>query len=229
MPTNKPLLLGLAVFAAALALFLLLATLVAPHPPMALDRGITDAMYREASDSPNARAALVVVTDLGDKLVLAVMASSVAVVLLCWRQWVLAAVWLAVVVGGAGLNLELKDQIQRARPEHAGEFTSARHTSFPSGHSMNSLIDYGMLAYLLTLALNTRWIRVSVVSLLALLVLGIGFSRIYLNAHWFTDVVGGFAAGAAYLVLCVTVVEIARRRRSAIPVPADPPLEVEKV
>src|SRR5258708_877108 len=113
MPKSKPLTIALLVFAAALGLFLLLATFVAPHPPMALDRAITEGLYREAKESPDTQAFLRIVTGMGDWLVLTVMGISIAVVMLWWRQWLLALTWLAVLLGAAVLNAELKDVYQR--------------------------------------------------------------------------------------------------------------------
>jgi undecaprenyl-diphosphatase len=78
---------------------------------------------------------------------------------------------------------------------------------------MASLVAYGMLAYLLILGIPVRWLRWVLVSLLALLVLAIGFSRMFLGAHWFSDVVAGYCAATIWLTFCITSVEALRRRR----------------
>src|SRR5262249_13382025 len=106
-----------------------------------------------------------------------------------------------------------KDVIERQRPEYAGSLTSAPGYSFPSGHSMASLIGYGMLAYLLVIGVPVRWLRWLLVSLLSMLVLLIGFSRMFLGAHWFSDVVGGYCAGTVWLTCCIMAIETVRRRR----------------
>src|SRR5260370_22393187 len=75
---------------------------------------------------------------------------------------------------------------------------------------MAAFIAYGMRAYLLTLAIPRRRIQIAVVLLLGSVVLLVGFSRIYLGAHWFSDVVGGFAAGAVWLGFCIGLIETGR-------------------
>jgi membrane-associated phospholipid phosphatase len=75
--------------------------------------------------------------------------------------------------------------------------------------AMASLITYGMLAYLLAVFWAKRWwLRVAIVAA-ALLILAIGISRLYLGVHYFSDVVGGYAAGALWLSACITGIEIA--------------------
>jgi undecaprenyl-diphosphatase len=56
-----------------------------------------------------------------------------------------------------------------------------------------------------------------VIALAGLLVLGVGYSRMYLGLHFFSDVVGGLAAGAVWLTTCITALEVARRKQEAIP------------
>jgi undecaprenyl-diphosphatase len=69
-----------------------------------------------------------------------------------------------------------------------------------------------MLGYLLLRRLQRRWARIVAVTGLGLLILAVAFSRIYLGAHWFSDVLGGLAVGTAWLAITVTPLEIVRRR-----------------
>ena len=68
-----------------------------------------------------------------------------------------------------------------------------------------------MLAYSLTLVERRRWLRYLTLAICAALVVAIGFSRIYLRAHWFSDVVAGWTVGLAWLFFCLGWLE--RRRR----------------
>jgi undecaprenyl-diphosphatase len=79
---------------------------------------------------------------------------------------------------------------------------------------MGSLVGYGMLAYVLMLAARghrrTQW---AIVAMAGALITAIGLSRMYLGVHYFSDVVGGYAAGLLWLSACVTAVELGRRWR----------------
>jgi undecaprenyl-diphosphatase len=87
--------------------------------------------------------------------------------------------------------------------------------SFPSGHAMGSLVGYGMLAYALFLDIRCRWCRAAILASVAMLVPAIGLSRIYLRAHWLSDVLAGFAIGAAWLSLWLGALEWYRQGRAA--------------
>jgi undecaprenyl-diphosphatase len=78
---------------------------------------------------------------------------------------------------------------------------------------MGSFVGYGMLAYLLiTFWARKNSTRVLIAFAAALLVLAVGFGRLYLGLHYFSDVIGGYAAGAVWLMACISGVEIARRQ-----------------
>jgi membrane-associated phospholipid phosphatase len=84
--------------------------------------------------------------------------------------------------------------------------------SFPSGHAMGSFVTYGFLAYLLSRVPWARFPRRTVTAALAALVLLIGFSRMYLGAHFLSDVIGGYAAAAVWLTFCILVTDRTQQR-----------------
>src|SRR5438552_874469 len=95
----------------------------------------------------------------------------------------------------------------------------ARETlySFQGGHSMMSLVDLGLLSYVSAVSLQRRWLRRTLIGFLAMLILTVGFSRLYLSVHWFSDVVGGFTLGAAWIALWIAIFECGRRRSVVAP------------
>jgi membrane-associated phospholipid phosphatase len=123
-------------------------------------------------------------------------------------------VLLVVGVGGAELlDVILKLIFARPRPSLPDPLLALTSYSFPSGHAMGSMAFYGLLAYLAIQRLSTwRW-RVAVVIAMVFLILLIGFSRMYLGVHYLSDVLAGYAAGFAWLVITITGVETIIRRR----------------
>jgi membrane-associated phospholipid phosphatase len=113
-------------------------------------------------------------------------------------------------IGGIGLNLLIKQLFDRQRPQLWQLTTGELNTSsFPSGHAMLSVVIYGFIGYLLAHHFR-RW-RWWIVSLIIGLTILIGFSRLYLGVHWFTDIVAGQAAGLTWLMACLLNLEIYRR------------------
>lgn len=127
------------------------------------------------------------------------------------RRWLLFVTWLIAAGGSVVLILLLKVLFARPRPYFEQPLLLETYYSFPSGHAMEAVVLYGMLAYFAVLALRTGWARAAVVFGTSLLVLLIGFSRMYLGVHYFSDVMAGFAAGGAWLSICITAMEFVRR------------------
>ena len=153
---------------------------------------------------------------LGDPVTLTILALAVGLLLAARREWILLAGWLAAFAGAGLLDVVLKLVIGRPRPPYAAALLRHFSWSFPSGHAMGSLIGYGMLAYVLTvLWIHRRSGRIAVLLGAALLVVAVGLSRLYLGVHYFSDVVGGYAAGVLWLSACISGIELARRRGNA--------------
>ena len=97
--------------------------------------------------------------------------------------------------------------------------------SYPSAHVLGAVVFLGMLVYVLyALARRARWWRgTAVVSIVA--IVAIAYSRLYVNAHWLSDVVGGIAGGLAYVLLVVLLLDTRMRsdRRGASTWPPMPP------
>lgn len=101
-------------------------------------------------------------------------------------------------------NQMLKLLFNRPRPI-GNRLIEAGGYSFPSGHSMVSMAFYGFLIYLIYKNMkNIKWKYIFCV-LLSMLILIIGFSRIYLGVHYASDVAGGFLLSLAYLIVYVQV------------------------
>lgn len=196
------------------AAFGLLAAGVAwSEPVLHIDTTVTEAMNRHAERSPGWVWFFNAVTWLGTFYALAGL-SVIMIGALWWSGYPrLALAWLIVLAGSALWIVAPKNVFDRARPVYNGKFTKPEATfSFPSGHAVGSAVGYGMLTYCLALRWQTQRRRVVLVVGLGLLVLLIGFSRVYLCVHYLSDVLAGFALGLAWLALCVCAIEAIRAR-----------------
>lgn len=142
---------------------------------------------------------MIAITELGDTTVVAAVTLIVLLWLMWKRSWRTAAYWLIAIAGASALNSVIKVALHRARP---GEllYSGWSAFSFPSGHSTVNVVLYGFLAFLIAREIRPAW-RLVVVLGAATLIFLIAFSRLYLSAHWFSDVFGGLAFGSAWLAL----------------------------
>ncbi len=182
--------------------------ILAGDPLVHFDQAVATTLQSWAT--PLATPVFVGISRLGS-LGVGVLALGVTVCYGWRRQWLQLGAWLVALGGGEALNLVLKQLLARPRPPVVHPLVSAAGYSFPSGHAMASLIAYGMLAYFAILALRTWRARTGAVCAAALLVLLIGFSRLYLGVHYVSDVLGGFAVGGVWLSTCITGMELVRR------------------
>jgi undecaprenyl-diphosphatase len=134
-----------------------------------------------------------------------------------WRPLVL----LAAAYAGADLAFNaVKQLVGRPRPPAAILLKPVAGPSFPSGHATQAVAVYGMLAALAATA-SPRWSRKVTAWALAVVIAGlVGLSRLYLGAHWLTDVLAGFALGAAWLFAVLALARTLTIRHHADPHPA---------
>jgi undecaprenyl-diphosphatase len=144
-------------------------------------------------------------TDLGSTIVVGPL-FAVAIVLLLWRRHRREALFLAVSMAGSlVLNQSLKLIFQRPRPQLAWAQVQPEY-SFPSGHAMNSIVFYVAVALIVWVLWGRRAGLIATVLAIVLALL-IGTSRIYLGYHYFTDVLGGLLAGAAWLIIVAAALD----------------------
>ena len=181
------------------------------------DLSIARTLQQDAHDHSAVRQFFWLVTWVGGIVGLTVLATTGTLTMLFSRRYLLAAIWVLATAGGALVNLAIKETVARVRPIPEMRDESVAHIgnpSFPSGHAMGSAIGMGMCLFVALRFLNGKRAKLLISIGLVMLILLIGFSRIYLRAHWFTDVLGGFTLGASWLVLCLA---IATRFRAGAP------------
>ena len=151
-------------------------------------------------------AAMRIITDLGDDVVLLIVVLAAGVILR--RQtssWRPLLVLLAIAVGAIELERTIKLIVARPRPPAAWRVFHETGWSFPSGHATHSTAVYGSVAYLAThirVLGQRRRVAIWVTAIGACFLIGI--SRVYLGAHWPTDVIGGWILATVWLWIALS-------------------------
>ena len=177
------------------------------------DLGFVEALH--GSVTPAGVAFWIGVTRLGTLPATAVFGVGFAFAYARRRGWLVFGAWLAALAGSELLNFALKHAVRRAPPVFQVAYATEPSFSFPSGHVLGALVGYGVIAYFVCCLTTSRVWRAVAIGAAAAVVLAVGFSRLYLGLHFFSDVVGGLAAGAVWLTACITALEVARRRQDA--------------
>ncbi|GAA4859595.1 bifunctional DedA family/phosphatase PAP2 family protein [Luteimonas vadosa] len=195
---NRPESASLAILAVCLlaigwAWFALLATVLARGEPLLLDQQVHEAMY--ALRNPLADRLMAALATIGDPQVLVPAAGLALSWLLLRRRWIAAAHWIAALAFGLALTAALGVAIDMPRPPQVtGGF------GFPSVAVTMTTITFGFFAVLIAREFPGRqrvWPYLVSGAVVALL----GFARLYLGAHWLSDIVGGMLLGIVWLLL----------------------------
>jgi undecaprenyl-diphosphatase len=190
-----------------LVLFALLATFVHFHPVLGIDVTITREF--QENQSPWLQGLMTAVSYIGYQAWLSIGLVVLAVLLFWIIDLRLEAITLAAVYAVSGiLNASIKIVVGRPRP-NAGlveVFRTLNDQSFPSGHVTSYVAFWGMLFIFGTILFDgRRWWRIGLLVISAFFVVLIGPSRIYLGAHWATDVLGAYLIEVALLGIALLV------------------------
>ena len=159
--------------------------------------------------TPNAVAYFKAASFVGSPTVVGVVGILAALGLGVKRQWRSFIALIAAFLGSGAINWSIKQLIQRPRPEYSFANVHDASFSFPSGHAMGSLVAYGIVAYMLIRYCQPGpRLRKIIIAFTVALVFAIGLSRLYLEVHYLSDVIAGYLAGAVWLVVCISGVEL---------------------
>jgi membrane-associated phospholipid phosphatase len=175
------------------------------------------AQWFHAHATPAVTRAMLFITNWHDTLGVCVMALLLAAYFYAKRarHWLLAVI--VAVPGGMLLNVLLKYSFQRTRPFFTDPLVTLPTYSFPSGHTAGATLFYGVLASYLVVVHRGWGVRAAVAAGACMMVALVGLSRIYLGAHFLSDVLAAMAEGVTWLAICITAISTLRRRHAARP------------
>lgn len=198
---------------AAMVFAILLILVRLQWPPLeSVDHSAAAGINRLIAGHHTLVAVVKAVTWLGSDGVLWTVIGAATVILALRRRWRLAIYLLVTGAGALVLDPVLKSLVGRLRPVVAHPIAHGTGNSFPSGHSLGSIVCYGalLLVFLPATRRGSRWRRAFIIVIVALVVL-IGISRVLLGVHYLSDVLGAWALGITWLGITAFAFELSRR------------------
>jgi undecaprenyl-diphosphatase len=197
---THPLVIGGSIGAVLFAAFVALASARGAHATLAFDAMVISVIH--GTRTPWLTAILAPGTNLGAFVVTVPVAVALVSFLLVKRLWTAAAL----VVGTFGVGYYWgtlsQEIIERTRPPQIDAIIPVPTAfSFPSGHSIAAMLLYGAIAFLALRIGRRSWAGVATAAVCVALIVFVGYTRVYLGAHWPTDVIGAWLLGGAWLAI----------------------------
>lgn len=146
-------------------------------------------------------------TDLNNTKFMALLALAAALIFFT-KKYYWHSIGIILSVGIAEfVSLVLKNIIGRHRPPHELALAATDSASFPSGHAIAAMAFYGFLIYFFNKKIKKKPLKNILMGFCALMILLAGFARIYLGAHWPSDVLASYILGVAWLLIVVKFIE----------------------
>lgn len=201
--TGLPLTIFVIVFLILLATFIgITSSIVESSPIVKLDNSFAQFLYSQRV--PWLANAFYFITNFANQLTIIILLV-IFLIYLSFKKEVAYIYSILVAVLGTEISVYIiKILINRPRPIIDITYYVEKSQSFPSGHSAMATAFFGFIAYYLTCHIKERDKKTAVLLLGILLVLLIGFSRLYLIVHFLSDVLGGFLIGGLWLVAGIT-------------------------
>lgn len=178
-----------------------------------IDADFTAWLY--ARRTPTLTAVLMIVTNLHDTLGATILTMATFLLFLRRGYRPQALAMALSVFGGMLLNVALKNIFLRTRPHFENPILTLTSYGFPSGHTMMATCFYGAIGAIAIANFKKLSWRIMAGLIASFMILLVGFSRIYLGAHYLSDVLGAMAEGLVWLAFCLTSVRIVHHRRRA--------------
>jgi undecaprenyl-diphosphatase len=169
-------------------------------------------------DAPGTHPVVKFLNELGSMPGLLAVSSAVAATLIFAgrRRDALFALLPVAVAQIANITLKLLFSSPRPTTDLVAVTDPSGGLGFPSGHTMTTVVVAGSLAFIVLRGVDCRWRRAFVIASAAAVTLGMGFSRIYVGAHWPSDVLGAYLWGIAFTAFLILAYQTNRLRPSSL-------------
>ncbi|XJS10735.1 phosphatase PAP2 family protein [Aerococcaceae bacterium WGS1372] len=149
------------------------------------------------------------ITLLGNPPVMVALTIILALFVYLRHRQTLLSLWvvLMMAIGSLGINPLVKNLIGRQRPDENLRLVAETTFSFPSGHAFASMSLFGALIIILLLSMKESKWRTLLITFIGLTIILIGFSRLYLGVHYFSDIIAGYSLGLAWLLVSYSFVQ----------------------
>lgn len=193
---------GIVLSLASLVLFAIITRDVLQLQTLQLDTSLSQAVY--TLRTPLLTHVMIIVSFLGADFI--VLGAGIVTVLLAWKKHKHEAILLLTILAtGLFVNIILKTLLQRTRPEFDPILDLSSSYSFPSGHAMNSFIFYSLMAYFVYHFTHNTFLSITAATVSIIIILFVGFSRVYLGVHYPSDVLAGYIAGFFVFITAIVI------------------------
>ena len=202
-------------FSSAMILYTFMAVLARFNPYYGWD--LKYAQVIQSISIPGFYTSMIVLSAMGSGWLPFALVGAAGIGLILARYRIEGLVLMGGVALGASVNQILK--IASARPRPTSDLinivTVVQHKSFPSGHTVFFVVFFGFLLFLTYVLRVPSLPRRILLSLFSALILLIGVSRVYLGAHWLSDILGGYLVGSLWLMLMVKIYERLKAKQTS--------------
>ncbi len=185
-------------------LFFVLTIIVISFPPTNFDLSVSHGL--QSIDSPLFRKIMNFVSKVGDGPLIQILVGLTVASFIFIGQRIQAVVTLLLTISSVLTGSFLKVLINRPRPtsDQVMQYRELLDKSFPSLHVLVFTVFFGYLLYLALTSVKNTFIKTVLILISLFMIITIGFSRIYLGAHWASDTIGGYLLGFFFINLAVT-------------------------
>lgn len=145
------------------------------------------------------------ITDLGHGVPMDYLVLAIIILFLFFKNYKSLIVFFVSLPISSWIYSTIKLIIERPRPPVEYRLIEISNYSFPSGHSTLSMVLYGILIYFTWKYIKNKKVKITLTTILAILIFTIGFTRIWLGVHYLTDVIGGFSLGICIISILAIV------------------------